>query len=87
MFSMFKKSSDKEEVVLSELSEGQLSQVAGGSDWSNDNSYSGSSSSSDSWNKWQAPKKHHKHKHKMWKKMTSGSDSQKWNSWSEPTKW
>ncbi len=78
MFSMFKKSSTEQEVVLPSLNEEQLAQVAGGYD----SSYKASSSSDSSkwqWNQHHMHKKHHKmHKKHNWNTSSSNSQSN-WN--------
>jgi hypothetical protein len=80
MFSMFKKSSTEQEVVLPSLNEEQLAQVAGGYDCSDKKATSSSDNHNWQWNMTHKHHKHHKH-HKMHTWNTSSSHGQHmWNS-------
>jgi hypothetical protein len=68
--------SKKKEVVFQDLSEGQLSQVAGGCDSSSKKSWSGSSMNM-TWNKKHHKKHHHHHHHKTWT-SSSTMTNRKW---------
>jgi hypothetical protein len=68
MFSFTKKSSPTQDIVLPELTEEQLTQVAGGN-WS---------SNSDSSDK-KYTHKHHNHKHHTWTKTTKNHYGTDWN--------
>jgi hypothetical protein len=79
MFS-FGKKAQAQEVVLQELSEEQLLQVAGGSDYSK--SYSSDNDhDADDMKKWTKHKHHHHHHHSTtWKKNDHDADDKKWTS-------
>jgi len=76
---LFGKKAQEQEVVLQELSEEQLLQVAGGSDCSK--SYSGDNDhDADDKKKWSKHKHHHHHKHHhttTWKN-DHDADDKKW---------
>jgi hypothetical protein len=78
MFS-FGKKAQAQEVVLQELSEEQLLQVAGGSDYSK--SYSSDNDHDADDKKWTKHKHHHHHHHSTtWKKNDHDADDKKWTS-------
>jgi hypothetical protein len=69
MFSNSKQTSARQDIFLQELSEEQLTQVAGGN-WS---------SSSDDNDKKYTHKHHHMHKHHQWHKTTRNHYGSDWN--------
>ena len=73
MFSIFKKASDEQEVVLQDLTEEQLAQAAGGRDfdWNRSNDHDW-----DDRKKWiKHHHHHHHHHHDEWNNHTTWSNS------------
>jgi hypothetical protein len=80
----FGKKAQEQEVVLQELSEEQLLQVAGGSDCSK--SYSSTNDhDADDMKKWNKHKHHHHHHHNKTWKNDHDADDKKWTNNSNTT--